>query len=355
MDLEALLCDAAGMSSTHRPSCRVVTENIHSTVLVGNRFGDPTERQTPVILPPSYDQQPERRYPVIVVLAAFAGTGWQLLNRSPLAEAFDERLERIYAADPSLPEAIVVLPDCYTVLGGSQYVNSKGMGRYQDHIIDEVVPLIDRRYRTLAQPQHRAVVGRSSGGIGALWLAMNHPEVFQAVASHAGDGFFRATLLPELLKFCRRVRRYGGPEGVLTHWLGLGKAPRAGELFDVMTTLANAAAYSPDDSKLGFALPIDPETATLNEAVFARWLRFDPVEVCGEQPYLAALQKQRLIFLDAGTRDEYYLDLATRKLASRLRGLGVSVQHEEFDDGHMNTAYRFDRSLPLLMRAIAPA
>ena len=120
--------------------CRIVHEAIESAVLRGNRFGDPTLRETPVLLPPSYDEQKERRYPVIYVLAAFSGTGWQMLNRSPLAEALDERLARLYAEDPAMPEIIAVLPDCFTVLGGSQYVNSPGLGRYEDHVIEEVVP-----------------------------------------------------------------------------------------------------------------------------------------------------------------------------------------------------------------------
>lgn len=336
-------------------SCRVVCETVESACLQGNRLGDPSARSTAVILPPSYDRDPARRYPVIVVLAAFASAGWQLLNRAPLAEALDERLARLHQSDPAMPECILVIPDCWTALGGSQYVNSPALGRYEDHVVREVVPLIDRRYRTLPLAAHRAVIGRSSGGIGALWLVMNHPEVFGAVASHAGDGFFRATLPPELLKFCRRVRRYGGPQGVLAHWLGLGKAQRSSDLFDVMTILASAAAYSPDAADpLGFALPVDWQTATLRDEVMARWLRYDPVEICGEEPYRSALAGMRLLYLDAGTRDEYYLDLAARQLAARLTRLGIAHQHEEFDDGHMNTNYRFDRSLPLLARAIAP-
>lgn len=338
--------------------CRIVHEVIASQVLRGNRLGDPVERVTPVILPPSYDREPQRRYPVIYVLAALTGTGWQLLNRSPLSEALDERLCRLYRASPPMPEVIVVLPDCFTALGGSQYVNSPALGRYEDHVTQEVVPLIDRRYRTLAAAAHRGVVGRSSGGIGALWLAMNHPELFGAVASHAGDGYFRATVPPELLKFCRRVRRYGGPEGAMRHFLSLGKQPRGGDLYEIAAVLVSAAAYSPEppesNSPLGFVLPIDWQTAAIDAQRLDRWLRFDPVEICSEEPYRSALRGLRLLFLDAGTRDEYFLDLAAQQLAARLRAIGAPVLHEEFDDGHMNTAYRFDRSLPLLAQALSP-
>ena len=342
--------------ATDSGPCRIVYETLESQALAGNAFGDPTTRLVPVILPPSYDHDPTRRYPVIYVLSPFASTGWQLLTRSPLAESFDERLARLYA-DDSLPtplaECIYVLPDCFTALGGSQYVNSPVLGRYEDHIVRELVPHIDRRYRTQAEAAHRGVVGRSSGGIGALWLAMNHPAVFGAVASHAGDGSFRTTLPPIILPFCRIARRYGGPEALLKKWLSLGKGPRSGELFDPMTVLASGAAYSPDPgSPLGFALAFDWRSGEINDAVFARWLRFDPVEICQEEPYRRALASMRLVFLDAGTRDEYFLDFAARGLAERLRAVGVAVQHEEFDDGHRSTNYRYDRSLPLLSQAL---
>ncbi|MCS6914044.1 MAG: alpha/beta hydrolase-fold protein [Myxococcales bacterium] len=330
---------------------RVVTEWIDSRALAGNALGDPARRQTSVILPPSYDDHPDRRYPVLLVLAPFSSTGWHLLSRSPLGEALDERLERLYAQEDGMRECIVVLPDCFTALGGSQYVNSPVLGHHEDHLVQEVLPLVDRHYRTLPR---RAVVGRSSGGFGAMWLAMNHPDLFCAVGCHAGDSAWRVTLIPELLKFCRCAQRHGGPRPLLDHLLALGKGPRSGELFDAMMILAYAAAYSPDAaSPLGFALPICWESGALDEEVFRRWLRYDPVEICQEEPYRSALRRMQLIFLDAGTRDEYHLDLGMRQLAVRLRAIGARVLHEEFEGGHMGTTYRLDRSLPLLARVLA--
>ena len=341
---------------TQTGPCRIVYETVQSKALAGNAFGDPTTRLVPVILPPGYDENPGRRYPVIYVLASFASTGWQLLSRSPLAESFDERLARLHA-DRSLPtplaECIYVLPDCFTALGGSQYVNSPVLGHHEDHIVHELVPHIDRRYRTQAEAAHRGILGRSSGGIGALWLAMNHPSVFGAVASHAGDGSFRTTMPHMILPFCRIARRYGGPEALLKKWLSLGKGPRSGDLFDPMTVLASGAAYSPDPTaEMGFALAFDWRSGEINEAVFQRWLRFDPVEICLKDPYRHALSSMRLIYLDAGLRDEYFLDFAARGLAERLRSVGIAVLHEEFDDGHRSTNYRYDHSLPLLSQAL---
>ena len=61
----------------------------------------------------------------------------------------------------------------------------------------------------------------------------------------------------------------------------------------------------------------------------------------------------RLIYLDAGGRDEYFLDFAARAVADRLRSARIDVMHEEFDDGHRSTNYRYDRSLPLLAAALS--
>jgi enterochelin esterase family protein len=61
-----------------------------------------------------------------------------------------------------------------------------------------------------------------------------------------------------------------------------------------------------------------------------------------------ALRAMKLVYLDAGTRDEWALDIAARVMAARMRALGVAVEHEEFEDGHMGTAYRFEVSLPRL-------
>ena len=86
-----------------------------------------------------------------------------------------------------MPPAIVVLPDMWTRFGGSQYINSAGMGRYEDYLIDEMIPLVDRNYRTLPDRDHRGIMGRSSGGFGAITQAMHHPDVFGAFACHSGD------------------------------------------------------------------------------------------------------------------------------------------------------------------------
>jgi enterochelin esterase-like enzyme len=133
---------------------------IESDVLQGNALGDPDVRHVPVYLPPGYASGTER-YPALVALTGFTGSGRMMLNVAAWSESFNERMDRLIAADRIGP-MIVAMPDCFTRLGGSQYLNSTATGRYEDHLIEEVVPQLDAQYRTLAAPAHRGVFGKSS-------------------------------------------------------------------------------------------------------------------------------------------------------------------------------------------------
>ena len=104
-----------------------------SQVLTGNRLGDPTQREVWCYLPPGYRESKER-YPVIYFLSGFTGTGRMLFNYDPWIESMDRRLDRLIA-EGSMPPVICVLPDCFTRLGGSQYVNSTATGRYEDRLV----------------------------------------------------------------------------------------------------------------------------------------------------------------------------------------------------------------------------
>lgn len=329
---------------------RVELVTVDSEVLAGNPLGDPSRRTVPVWLPPSYDGAPGRRYPVVYWLAGFTGTGPSLFQGTPWQPSLATRLDRL-ADSGAMGELIVVAPDCFTRFGGSQYLDSSATGRYETHVVAELVPAIDQRFRTTGARSGRGVGGKSSGGFGALVLAMRHPEVFAAVASHAGDGYFELSVLHDIPKVVRTLRRYGGVDGFLRAFDG---APtHRSEDITAMMMLAMAAAYAPSPSPSrphGFSLPFDLETGELDQAVWQRFKAWDPVELVARHG--EALRQLALIYLDAGTRDEWALDLATRILARRIRALGIAVEHQEFDDGHMNTAYRYEVSLPLMAAAL---
>ena len=328
----------------------VVIERFHSKLLEGNRAGDSPERRVPVYLPPSYAESPKRRFPVCFVLTGFTGRGRMLLNDNPWIPALDDRMDALIDRG-ACEEMILVMPDCFTRYGGSQYLNSGATGRYMDHLVEELVPWADARYRTLPGREHRGVVGKSSGGYGALVLGMLHPETFGAVASHSGDLYFEYCYLPDVPKALTQIQSAGG----LQAWLEKFEAKHQHNNDDMLALnmLGMAASYSPAPAAepFGFELPFDLESGAFREEVWRRWLEWDPLRMLESRA--DALRSLRLLYLDCGTRDEWSLHHGARLLTRRLRELGIAHEHEEFDDGHLNIQYRYDVSLPKLARALS--
>jgi len=327
---------------------RVEVVEFESPALRGNPAGDPHVRRVPVYLPPSYDAEPGRRYPVVFVLTGFTGRGRMLLNDNPWSPSLDDRLDTLIAA--GCPELIVVMPDCFTRFGGSQYMDSAATGRYETHVVGELVPWADERYRTLAAREHRAVAGKSSGGYGALHLGMRHPERFGAIACHSGDMLFEYCYQPDFPKACSVLQEAGGVRKFLE---GFEAKPQKGkDEFLALNILGMAACYSPEPAaELGVGLPFDLATGLPRDDVWRRWLELDPLRRLGA--HAEALRSMRLLWIDCGKRDEFHLHHGARAFARELTRLGIAHVHEEFDDGHMNVPYRYDRSLPALARALS--
>lgn len=288
---------------------------------------------------------------MITLLSGFTGTGESQLNRNPWTETVPERADRLIRAG-TMREAIIVMPDGFTRYGGSQYLNSSATGRYEDHLVRELVPWVDRRYRTIPTPAARAIAGKSSGGYGALVQATRHPDVWGLVACHSGDMYFPYCYLPDFPKCLDVLARHGGTvERFLRAWARMPrKADRA--LFPALNTIAMASCYSPNPrARVGFDLPFDLRTGALRPAVWRRWLAWDPVQMV--ERHRRNLRRLRFVYLDCGTLDEYHLHYGARMVAERLRRLGIRLVHEEFPDGHGNIQYRYDRSFALLSRAFA--
>ena len=325
---------------------RVEMRPFASEALAENALGDPHVREVPVYLPPNAGAGGER-LPVVFVLSGFTGRGHSLLETHPwktcVVRDYDRGVER-----GDLPRAILVLPDCFTRLGGSQYVNSTAVGRYEDYVARELTAWVDATYPT--EPGRRAVVGKSSGGFGAMHLAMRHPDTFPVAASISGDCHFEYCYGTEFLAALRGLRNHDfDPAKFLaafaeSHDLG-------GDGHAVLNLLAMSACYSPNpDSPLGFDLPIDLRTGARIPEVWERWLAFDPVVACSE--YAEALRSLDLLYLEAGTRDEFHLQFSLRVLVRRLQELDIPCVHEEFEGGHFALNERIPALLPRVIEAL---
>jgi S-formylglutathione hydrolase FrmB len=323
---------------------------VDSEALRGNPLGDPSTRPVWVYTPPGYDEATDRRYPTVYVIQGFTGQVDMWWNRDAFRTTFPEAVDDVFARGEA-PPAIVVLVDCWTSLGGSQYLNSPGTGRYLDYLCDEVVAFVDERFRTFARRESRAIQGKSSGGYGAMVVPMLRPDVFSALASHAGDALFEACYVKGFADVARALRdEYGGSYDAF--WSDFRSRvaftkPSDGELVE---TYGYAAAYSADPDGT-VRLPFDTDTGRLIDDVWARWLDKDPVRMVPR--YADELRSMRAIWLDAGRRDEWYLDNAAVAVSKELDAIGIAHTLELFDAGHMSIGYRYPRSLAFLVSALA--
>lgn len=364
----------------------VVLEHV-SRVLDGNPLGDPHLRPLTVWLPPGYDEGAGtargRHYPVLWDLVGFTGSGPAHVAWKAFGENLPERLDRLLAEQRMGP-CIVVLPDCFTALGGNQYVNSSAIGDYADYLTRELIPFVDREFRTLASREHRGCFGKSSGGYGAMIHGMRYTKYWGAIADHSGDAYFDfvyrhdwPNTLTELAKYRRPALK---PGAARFDWLVASKPPkgrRAGpaaeglddgrvarflaafadkdkpasaEVHAIMN-LCMAATYDPDPAAPnGFRLPFDLDTGELLPGRWRRWQANDPINLVAR--HAGKLRSLRGIWIDCGWRDQYHIHYGCRILSKRLAQHGVAHRYEEFDDTHSGVDYRMDSSLPFLWRAL---
>jgi S-formylglutathione hydrolase FrmB len=325
---------------------------LESEVLKGNPLGDPHLRPLWIYLPPGYDDDGDRRYPSIYVIQGLTGQLDMWRNRTPFRRNFPELTDDLFAAGET-PPCLVVWADCWTSLGGSQFLDSPGTGRYHTYLCDEIVPWVDSSYRTLAAREHRGITGKSSGGYGAMVTPMLRPDLWGGLATHAGDALFEACYLPEFRECARALRdEYEGSYD--RFWESFRSRPAFSK--DSDGTLLNewcmAACYSTDDDGT-VRLPFDVSTGELLPDVWERWLAWDPVRMAERKG--DALRSMRAIYIDAGKRDEYYLDLGAEAFRQAAAAAGATdVFFELFDAMHGAIEYRYPLALKYLAERLAP-
>jgi S-formylglutathione hydrolase FrmB len=358
------------------PSGTLLVLDHHSKILKGNPLSDPHVRKLAVWLPPQYGEG-RRRFPVLYDLVGYTGTGLSHVNWKPFGDNVPERAARLMHEGRMGP-AIFVFPDCFTALGGNQYVNSSAIGDYADYLTREIIPFVDRNFRTLAAREHRGCFGKSSGGYGAILHGMKYAKHWGAIADHSGDAYFEfvywhdwPNTLNELAKHRRPARRAGAYDARgasrrkgLEQGLDDGRIRRfldhvwkkeklsTGEGHCIMN-LCMAATYDPDPrAPLGFRVPFNLETGEPIPGRWSNWRRNDPIHLVDR--YRANLRSLRGIYVDCGWRDQYYIHYGSRILSQRLAEARIRHTYQEFDDDHSDVDYRMDVSLPFLYRALKP-
>ena len=325
---------------------------LDSQALTGNPLGDPHRRPLYVYTPPGYDAEPDRRYPSVYLLQGMTGQLDMWRNRKAFSPTVVEAVDAWFAAGH--PPAIVVYVDAWTAYGGSQFLDSPATGRYHTYLCDEIVPWVDARYRTLPERAHRGVAGKSSGGYGAMVTPMLRPDLFGGLVTHAGDALFEVCYLPEFGQAARALRdEYDGSFDAF--WADFRSRPGRSRGSDpaLVNEWAMAACYSADPDG-AVRLPFDPATGRLLDDVWARWLAWDPVRMAAR--YADALRGLRAIWIDAGKRDEYLLDLGAEAFRRALATIGVDehrVRFELFDGTHGGIDWRYPDAIGWLAERLS--
>ena len=316
---------------------RVVEDTLHTIALEGNLLGDSPDRSVIVYLPPSYDENPDRRYPVMYLLHGYTmndrwwtGNPYDIFNTIP-------SLDRFMTAHPDL-ELIVVMPDAYNKYLGSWYKNSPVTGDWEDFIVKELVDYIDRTYRTFPQAAHRGISGYSMGGAGALDFAMRHPEVYSAVYALSGGG-------PLLESHWSRDEE---------QWRQMLSLTDPSEIEGWPLLLSAAVAFSPNPDNppwlADFPFELVDGELRRRDSVWKKWLSTHNMEVVARTH--RANVRDLWVGFCRGTEEDIE---EARALSQVFADLGAPHLYEEFEGDHNCCVPEQieTKILPFLGRALA--
>tara|TARA_B100000749_G_scaffold280771_1_gene278598 strand:+ start:87100 stop:88002 length:903 start_codon:yes stop_codon:yes gene_type:complete len=287
------------------------------------------------------------KLPVVLVLAGFSGVGNKYLNVRFKDPNFAEVLDQLYK-EKLAPKALYVLVDAMTYWGGSQFINSKGTGRYEDFLCKEVYSALHLNFPVESDSKHWCVMGGSSGGYGALHLSSKYPEKYGLAIAIAPDSFFDASLMPEILTAMISIEKLGGVKGVKEE-LESGKLMRRREAHTILNAIGMGTCYAPDPKKKGeVRWPIDSESGLVVNGTWKQWLKHDPIH------FLKARKKNVLqlrgVYLDVGDKDQYHLQYGTRQIRDALVAMGAKVKYSEFKGNHFDIGDRRPAALKWLNR-----
>lgn len=328
------------------PAGTITRMIVESEVLRGNLLGDSTTRAVDVYVPAGEDGH---GLPLLVDLVGFTAGGPAHTNWVGFRENVPERLDRLIG-EGRMPPVVVAFPDCFARIGGNQYINSAAVGAWEDFLLQEMLPAVERRFRCGGDGR-RGVFGKSSGGYGAITHALRHADVWAAAACHSGDMGFELCYLPDMPATLRALAKCDN--SIERWWTELEAAKKwqdgAGKVVNI---LAMAASYDPDPTVfLGIRLPVRMDTCEIIAERWENWRRQDPVVAL--ESSAENLRRLKALYIDCGEQDQFNLLYGARRFARRLGELEIRCRYEEFPDNHTSVDYRMDESLPYLAKALS--
>ncbi len=328
------------------PAGTVHRLTVTSKILSRNMLDDPATRFVDVYIPAGLDGSD---LALLVDLAGYMGSGISHGAWQNFGENLPERLDRLIA-EGTMPPVVVAMPDCFTRLGGNQYIDSAAMGPWATYLTTEMLEAVETRFNC-GGPGKRGLFGKSSGGYGAIIHAMLYSDIWSAAACHSGDMAFELCYLPDFPGALRALERKGG--SIKSFLLDFEKGPKySGSDIMVLMSLAMAATYDADPSAFcGIRLPVDLETCELLPDRWANWKACDPITLV--ESHTSDLKSLKALWIDCGRVDQYNLLYGARQFHRKLIRDAVPHVYEEFDDNHSSISYRLDESLPYLAKALS--
>jgi enterochelin esterase-like enzyme len=297
---------------------------VHGAALEGNLEGDAVDRDVIVFLPPSYQKDKKRRYPVVYALHGYSIGAEQWTHEIHVPQT----IEGAFATGSR--EMIVVLPDSKTIYNGSMYSSSATTGDFEKFIYHDVVAYIDAHYRTIPNRESRGLVGHSMGGYGASRIGMKHPDVFGALyimspccmspMTGAGPGpseqMKERTIAAE-----KKVAAAKSPADLAAQSPGFAAAP-----------FATAAAWAPDPKNPPLYFDLPTKDGVPQPEIMAKFTANAPLAFVDQ--YIGNLKQYRAIAMDVGDQDGLRFD--TIKLHNLLDNYGVANSFEIYSGTHVS-------------------
>jgi S-formylglutathione hydrolase FrmB len=298
----------------------LISTKLHSPGLEGNLLGDSPDRDVAIYLPPGYDLDESKSYPVLYFLhgiTQFPSTwlgGWINVNVD------FEVLMNNMLGQGTLNPMIIVIPDSHNKYEGSYYTNSSVAGDWEDFIVKDVVQYMDENYRTLASREGRGIAGHSMGGYGAIKLAMKNPGIFSAVY---------------MLSASPLVFTMDEPGSYLLEAVN-GSDPE--ELsWQALSYVALAVAFSPDpDAGPFYGLFPLTKDGTHIDSVWQKWLEHDPYRMI--PAFRDSLLKLDFIQFDCGINDEFSYSPSVT-FSEKLTEYGITHVFESYEGNHIDMLY----------------
>lgn len=294
---------------------------VHGKSLEGNLSGEPADRDVSVYLPPSYQQDTARRYPVVYLLHGYTNSdlGWfgpesrgSFANGNTMTAAAD----RAYSGTGT-PEVILVMPNAYTIYQGSMFSNSVTTGDWEGFIAKDLVEYIDSHYRTIPNRASRGLAGHSMGGYGTVRIAEKYPQVFSSIYI--------------LSACCLTANLNPNPQGSAKAEALKSPEDAKGAERGLATLLAEAAAWSPNPENPPFYFDLPAKDGKIQPAVVAKWVANAPLAVIDQ--YITSLKTMK-IGMDVGDKDS--LAPSNRELNRVLTSYGIQTTFEVYDGDHTN-------------------